>query len=125
MAVTSQFQPGMQYVGQQNVIPPVSGFAGQPSPWLSTAGSIVGGAIAGVVRNLASSSSSTASSFLPTYPEGADIVIDSQQCRPRRRRRRKLLTCGDKADIAFLYGQLGGGQLGRSAISALLSRRCG
>ena len=43
----------------------------------------------------------------------------------RRRRRRKLLTCSDKADIAFLHGQLGGGALGRSAISSLLSRRCG
>lgn len=42
----------------------------------------------------------------------------------KRRRRRKLLTCGDKADIAFLHGNLGGGQLGRSAISAVLSRRC-
>jgi hypothetical protein len=43
----------------------------------------------------------------------------------KRRRRRKLLTCSDKADIAFLHGQLGGGQLGRAAISSLLSRRCG
>lgn len=43
----------------------------------------------------------------------------------RRRRRRKLLTCSDKSDIAFLHGQLGGGALGRSAISSLLSRRCG
>jgi hypothetical protein len=42
-----------------------------------------------------------------------------------RRRRRRLLTCGDKADIAFLHGQLGGGALGRAAISSLLSRRCG
>jgi hypothetical protein len=44
--------------------------------------------------------------------------------RPRRRRKR-LLTCSDKADIAFLHGQLGGGQMGRAAISSLLSRRCG
>lgn len=45
--------------------------------------------------------------------------------RPRRRRRRRLLTCSDKADIAYLVGQLGQGQLGKAAISALLSRRCG
>ncbi len=67
----------------------------------------------------------------PTFPEGADIKVLSQEeakamgikvrC---RRRRRKLLTCGDKADIAFLHGNLGGGQLGRSAISAVLARRC-
>lgn len=43
----------------------------------------------------------------------------------RRRRRRRLLTCSDKADIAYLVGQLGQGQLGKAAISALLSRRCG
>ena len=41
----------------------------------------------------------------------------------RRRRRRKLLTASDKADIAFLRGTLGGGELGRAAISAVLSRR--
>lgn len=66
------------------------------------------------------------------FPEGENIEILSQsQARAlgitnghRRRRRRKLLTCGDKADIAFLHGNLGGGQLGRSAISAVLSRRC-
>lgn len=43
----------------------------------------------------------------------------------KRRRRRRLLTCSDKADIAYLVGQLGQGQLGKAAISALLSRRCG
>lgn len=40
-----------------------------------------------------------------------------------RRRRRRLLTASDKADIAFLIGQLGTGQLGRAAISSILSRR--
>lgn len=42
----------------------------------------------------------------------------------RRRRRRRLLTASDKADIAYLVGQLGTGQIGRAAISALLSKRC-
>lgn len=41
----------------------------------------------------------------------------------RRRRRRRLLTVTDKADIAFIIGQLGQGQLARAAISSLLSRR--
>lgn len=45
-----------------------------------------------------------------------------EYCGPRRRRRR-LLTASDKADIAFLRGSLGGGELGRAAISAVLSRR--
>ncbi len=42
----------------------------------------------------------------------------------RRRRRRQLLTCGDKADIAFLTGTLGKGAMGQAAVSAVLSRRC-
>ncbi len=75
---------------------------------------------------------STAGGGFPFFPEGEDIEILSEaqaramglkNGRPRRRRR-KLLTCGDKADIAFLYGNLGGGQLGRAAITSLLSRRC-
>lgn len=41
----------------------------------------------------------------------------------RRRRRRRLLTASDKADIAFITGTLGKGEIGRSAIAALLSRR--
>lgn len=51
--------------------------------------------------------------------------LGAAQPKRRKRRRRRLLTCSDKADIAFLHGQLGGGQLGRAAISSLLSRRCG
>jgi len=43
--------------------------------------------------------------------------------RIRRRRRRKLLTASDKADIAYLVGVLGTGQLGKAAVTALLSRR--
>lgn len=41
----------------------------------------------------------------------------------RRRRRRRLLTASDKADIAYLTGVLGKGQLGQAAVTALLSRR--
>ena len=41
----------------------------------------------------------------------------------RRRRRRKLLTASDKADIACITGTLGKGEMGRTAIAALLSRR--
>jgi hypothetical protein len=41
----------------------------------------------------------------------------------KRRRRRRMLTASDKADIAFLRGNLGGGELGRAAITAVLSRR--
>lgn len=41
----------------------------------------------------------------------------------RRRRRRRLLTASDKADIAYLVGVLGTGQLGKAAVTAILSRR--
>lgn len=43
----------------------------------------------------------------------------------KRRRRRRMLTCSDKADIAFLRGTLGGGELGKAAITAMLTSRCG
>lgn len=79
-------------------------------------------------------SSSTATDDNGTYfPRGREVEIVSEEeyyraqgmrSKPRRRRKR-LLTCSDKADIAFLHGQLGGGALGRAAISSLLSRRCG
>lgn len=42
----------------------------------------------------------------------------------KRHRRKRLLTCQDKSDIAFLHGQLGSGALGKAAISSLLARRC-
>lgn len=95
-------------------------------PSASTVGQVLGTA-AGVLINLATGSSSTASNMLTgaTFPEGSKIGIDpTVGPARRRRRRRKLLTCGDKADIAFLHGQLGSGALGRSAISSLLARRC-
>jgi hypothetical protein len=96
-------------------------------PWTQ----IGGAALAGIVKNHAGQSTSTASGSI--FREGTNIDILGQEEAKRqglipngrkRRRRRKLLTCSDKADIAFLYGQLGGGQLGRAAISSLLSRRC-
>lgn len=55
------------------------------------------------------------------YPDAATHRTYSGR---RRRRRRRLLTSSDKADIAYLVGQLGTGQIGRAAISALLSKRC-
>lgn len=78
---------------------------------------------------------SWAAPTLPRMPEGADIDIVASteyeldpvtgEIKPKckRRRRRRLLTASDKSDIAFLRGTLGGGELGRAAISAVLSRR--
>jgi hypothetical protein len=42
--------------------------------------------------------------------------------KPKRRRRRRLLTCSDRADIAFITGVLGKGQSGQAAIATLLAR---
>ncbi len=42
----------------------------------------------------------------------------------KRRRRKRLLTCGDKADIGFVIGQMGKGQLASSTVSSMLAR-CG
>lgn len=75
------------------------------------------------------------------FSPGADIDIQSQGFAPgtkfqvdpatgeitilkRRRRRKRLLTCGDKADIAFIRGTLGQGALAQGAITSLLNR-CG
>jgi len=41
----------------------------------------------------------------------------------RRRRRRRLLTTQDKADIAFIIGTMGKGQMATSAIAQLFARR--
>jgi len=124
--MAQHFVPGMQYQGYS----PYNTTSGAQSflPSLPTVGTVVGTALGKVITSLATSSSSTASNSIvgATFPEGADIQIDPTigPARRTRRRRRKLLTCSDKADIAFLYGQLGGGQLGKAAISSLLSRRC-
>lgn len=40
----------------------------------------------------------------------------------RRRRRRRMLTAGDRNDITFLKGILGGGQLGQAAITSAMTR---
>lgn len=56
---------------------------------------------------------------------GAPRYVDprtGKYCGPRRRRR-QLLTASDKNDITFLRGTLGGGELGKAAITALLTRR--
>jgi len=75
----------------------------------------------------------------PTFPVGSQIDIQSQGFPPgtkfevdastgevkilkRRRRRKRLLTCSDKADIAFVVGNLGKGAMGQAAVSGLLSR---
>lgn len=45
-------------------------------------------------------------------------------CVKVRRRRKRMLTCSDKSDIAFLTATLGKGDMAKSAIGSLLSRSC-
>lgn len=99
---------------------------------------IVGRAAQGAAQDLVGRAAQVGGSNIAPIPVGRDVEIygrDEVQFDPgsntyavvrpqRRRRRKRLLTCSDKSDIAFLRGQLGGGELGRAAITALLSRRC-
>lgn len=55
-------------------------------------------------------------------PPGLEVNAQGFLVRHKRRRRRRLLTCQDKADIAFIVGTLGKGQLASTAISSLLCR---
>jgi len=69
-----------------------------------------------------------------TFATGADIEIIADTefdldpltgeitPKKRRRRRRRMLTCADRADIAFVVGILGKGQAGSSAVTQLMSR---
>lgn len=89
---------------------------------LSGAVSTAGAAATGISKIFSKGASSTASSSAGGM-KAVEADYSVSRGGRRRRRRRRLLTAQDKADIAFLHGQLGSGQLGRAAISALLSRR--
>lgn len=119
MPANPVFVPGVGYVTpsqqiQQGQMVPNQNFLGLST---ATLGSLAGGVLANAIKGYVQGG---------TFPEGSPIDIVPTVGPKRRRRRRKLLTCSDKSDIAYLVGQLGTGQLGRSAISSLLSRRgCG
>ncbi len=59
---------------------------------------------------------------------GFHVVVDRCTgqivCKPNKKRRKRLLSCSDKADIAFVVGTLGKGQLAQTAIASLIAR-CG
>ncbi len=61
-------------------------------------------------------------------PPGSHIAVDKCSgmlyCAKNRKRRKRLLTCSDKADIAFITGTLGKGALAQTAIASLLAK-CG
>ena len=50
----------------------------------------------------------------------AEMAVE--EARPRgRRRRKRMLTCQDKEDIQFIIGVLGKGEMGKTAVAALLA----
>lgn len=55
-------------------------------------------------------------------PPGFDVSAQGFLVKARRRRRRRMLSAQDRADIAFLIGILGKGALAQAAITSLLHR---
>jgi hypothetical protein len=117
--------------------PGVGGYAGVPAwlPPVISAGAAVynavwGGDESGKGETVAETSDAEWYTDMPyaSVPTRAQVGAPHGHPHPRglvhrRRRRRKLLTASDKADIAFITGTLGKGEMGRTAIAALLSRR--
>ncbi len=60
----------------------------------------------------------------PKCPPGYVFSLKQGCCVKSRRRRRRMLTCSDKADIAFLTATLGKGEMAKSAIGSLLAGGC-
>ncbi len=60
----------------------------------------------------------------PKCPPGFVWSLKQNCCVKSRRRRKRMLTCSDKSDIAFLTATLGKGEMAKSAIGSLLSRSC-
>ena len=60
--------------------------------------------------------------IIPGTKFDIDPVTGEVTAKKKRRRRKRLLTCADKADIAFIVGTLGKGQTGTSAVTTLLAR---
>lgn len=55
-----------------------------------------------------------------TAAKQAEMAVE--EARPRgRRRRKRMLTCQDKEDIQFIIGVLGKGEMGKTAVAALLA----
>ncbi len=112
-------------------------------PWIVDAAGalirIVGSAIAGGGGGGGGGSTN----LFDPIPMGADITITGsgskcypgQECQPgwhwsakhgccvkTRRRRKRMLTCTDKADIGFIMGTMGKSDMAKSAIAALIAR---
>lgn len=60
----------------------------------------------------------------PKCPPGFVWSLKQGCCVKSRRRRRRMLTCSDKEDIAYLTATLGKGEMAKSAIGQLLAGNC-
>lgn len=60
----------------------------------------------------------------PQCPPGFSWSQAKGCCVKTRRRRRRMLTNGDKCDIAFLTATLGKGEMAKAAIGSLLAGGC-
>jgi hypothetical protein len=58
----------------------------------------------------------------PTAKAQIDLETGEITEKPRRRRRKRLLTCADRQDITFITATLGKGQMAQTAIASLLAR---
>ncbi len=57
----------------------------------------------------------------PKCPPGFVWSLKQNCCVKSRKRRKRMLTCSDKQDIAFLTATLGKGEMAKSAIGSLLA----
>lgn len=57
----------------------------------------------------------------PQEASAAANALVNEAGKKKRRRRRRMLTCSDKEDIQFLIGILGKGEMGKTAVAALLA----
>ncbi len=60
----------------------------------------------------------------PKCPPGFVWSLKQGCCVKSRRRRKRMLTCSDKEDIAYLTATLGKGEMAKSAIGQLLAGHC-
>lgn len=60
----------------------------------------------------------------PRCPPGHVWSLTKGCCVKSRRRRKRMLTCSDKEDIAYLTATLGKGEMAKSAIGQLLAGNC-
>jgi hypothetical protein len=130
MAAPTPIQYGLNQEWMAVQGPVSAGIPGGTDQWLNPAsivagaGRVLGGGAVGTIGKWLGIGGAAAAggAAMEAFIDDSGQVVATRP--KRRRRRRRMLTCSDRADIAFLRGTLGGGELGKAAITALLSRNC-